>query len=390
MVWLLFLPVAVYVLAMGVLARHVARRRRVAAPAASVDPLPRIAVLVAARNEEGNLPRCLDALLAQDYPADRIEIYIADDHSTDRTAEVVDHYRVRSGADVSLAAGYADEAEIDVSPAVHYVAVPDARGDLRGKANAIHAAIQASDHEILLITDADCAPPPGWARGLSRYLSHPDVGVACGLTEVDAGYPGAPRRLAEVQALDWTFLLAACSALVEAGRPITAMGNNMAIRRAAYEAVGGYPALPFSVTEDYLLFRTIVARTPWRARFPSDPAARNVTLPLESLGEVYEQRRRWARGGMRAPTWVYGAYSLAHLAHLIPLIVLLVNPAAALIAIALKVGADLTVMQASLRPRRSHLMRSFLGWEAYFFAYMTTLPAVLLLFPRIRWKDRKL
>ncbi|NNF56945.1 MAG: glycosyltransferase [Rhodothermaceae bacterium] len=348
-------------------------------------PLPRVAVLVAARDEEDRLPRCIDALLAQDYPADLLDLYIADDHSTDGTASVIRQVQQRA-EHVVVVLGDEDLDETPEHPRLHYVRVPDAAGHLRGKANAIHAAIEACDHDLLLVTDADCAPPPGWVRAHVAYLQDEAVGMVCGHTVVEHDTP-----LEALQALDWSYLLASASVLVEAGRPVTAMGNNMAFRRAAYEAVGGYPALPFSVTEDYVLFKTVADRSGFRVRFPLDPALHNATLPLTRLGDVYQQRRRWARGGMRAPLWVHGIYAIGHLAHLLPLVALVLAPWAGLAAIGVKAGADFALLYTSLRPSgRLGLLRAFPLFEAYLFVYMVTLPAVLAFFPRINWKDRKL
>ncbi len=348
-------------------------------------PLPRIAVLVAARNEEARLPRCLDALLAQDYPADRIDIFVADDHSTDGTAAVIERYRLRTAAAVPAGPAFDDEAP--ELPAVHAVAVPDPYGTLRGKALAIHSAVEACDHDILLVSDADCAPPPAWARSLVAYFDDPETGMVCGQTYIET--PG--DRLSELQALDWAYLLAVSSVLAEAGRPLTAMGNNMAFRRALYEAVGGYPALPFSVTEDYMLFKSIHEQTDARLRYPADPALRNVTLPLHRITDVYQQRRRWARGGMKAKPVVYLAYTLTHLAHLLPLVGLIVAPGPTLAVLAVKIGADFAVLWTALGPsERRGLLRTFPQFEAYLFFYLITLPTVLLFFPEINWKDRKL
>jgi cellulose synthase/poly-beta-1,6-N-acetylglucosamine synthase-like glycosyltransferase len=145
------------------------------------------------------------------------------------------------------------------------------------------------------------------------------------------------------------------------------------------------------VTEDYVLFRAVAARSGFRVRMPFDPGLRVKTLPLARWSEVYGQRRRWARGGARAPVWVYGVYGVGHLAHLLPLVGLLAAPAAALSALALKLGADAALLWAALRfGRRRRLLRAFPLFEASLFAYMATLPLALLLFPRIRWKEREL
>ncbi len=379
----LLLPIVLYtalLLGIAVLTARVSRHR----PEPD-GPLPRIAVLVAARNEEARLPRCLDALLAQDYPADRLDIFVADDHSTDGTAAVVERYRRRTAAAVPASDDFEDEAPH--LPAVHAVAVPDAYDHLRGKALAVHSAIEACDHDLLLVTDADCAPPPEWARGLVAYFDDPDLGMVCGQTYIETH----GDWLSELQALDWAYLLAISSVLVESGRPLTAMGNNMAFRRTVYEAVGGYPALPFSVTEDYMLFKSIAEQTDCHLRYPADPALRNVTLPLQRFSDVYQQRRRWARGGMKARPAVYAIYLVTHLAHLLPLLALFVVPGPALAVLGLKVGVDFALLWTALGPsRRRGLLRTFPLFEAYMFFYLITLPTVLLLFPRINWKDRKL
>lgn len=332
--------------------------------------LPFVSIVVAARNEERALPRCLDALLALDYPRERLEILIANDHSTDGTAEVVAAYRARD-------------------PRVHVLRVPDPVGHLRGKAHALHTAIEAAEHDLIFITDADCAPPPEWARRIAAYFADPHTGIACGHTYI-ADREGKHPELDRIQALDWVFLLTIAGVLVESGRPVTAMGNNMALRRQAYRAVGGYPGLPFSVTEDYELFRAICDADGWTVRFPIDPGVRNYTLPLVDFRGLYEQRKRWARGGIHAEVWVFVAYGGGHLAHLLPLVALFVAPMAGLAALGAKLAADFVMQWSALRKLgRQDLLRSFLGFEAVLFGYTLTLPVDLLVRPKIEWKERK-
>jgi glycosyltransferase involved in cell wall biosynthesis len=44
-----------------------------------------VSVIVPARNEEANLAGCLQSLVDQDYPIDRINIVVVDDNSSDDT-----------------------------------------------------------------------------------------------------------------------------------------------------------------------------------------------------------------------------------------------------------------------------------------------------------------
>ena len=47
--------------------------------------LPSVTVIVPCRNEEGYIGRCLDSILATDYPKDRVEVLVVDGRSDDRT-----------------------------------------------------------------------------------------------------------------------------------------------------------------------------------------------------------------------------------------------------------------------------------------------------------------
>lgn len=376
-VWVLLIPSLAY--AAGVLIisgwrmRHRSRNAQIV-PISQIHP--KTAILVAARNEEVTIERCLEALLKQTYPSESMAIYIADDHSTDNTAALVQQ------AISERAPGH---------PEIHLVAVPKPENTLRGKALAIHSAVQAaSGADILLITDADCAPPPEWAEAMVSAFDDPDTGVVTARTIIDPVEGTCGPTLRNVQALDWAYLLTASSFMVEVARPITAMGNNMALRRAAYDEVGGYPALPFSVTEDYELFRGILQRTRWNARFMVRRESLVKTLPLNSLRDVFRQRKRWARGGLRAAPPIYGAYVCTHLARLLPVVLLFFFPMIALGAIGFLFLADFLLLRVGLEASEKHALRSFLAWELYFFAYVIILPLSLLFTRREMWKGRRL
>jgi 1,2-diacylglycerol 3-beta-glucosyltransferase len=96
--------------------------------------------------------------------------------------------------------------------------------------------------------------PSTWVPAMLRHTT-PGVGTVTGLTVVEGS-----GLLARLQRLDWLMSLALIQVGTEAGQPMTAMGNNMLITRAAYQATGGYEALPFSVTEDFALFEAVNSR----------------------------------------------------------------------------------------------------------------------------------
>ena len=370
--------VAGYVAFVGWLASRVGRP--VPAPPAVADgDLPSVVVVVAARDEEAVLGRCLDALAAQDYPPDKLRVVVADDHSADGTAAV-------AGRHAEAAGGARAEGGVAAPPALRVLRVPEPEGPLRGKAWALHTAIEATDAELVFVTDADCAPVPSWVRRTAARFADASAGVVCGLAQIR---PRPARPFDRVQVLDWSLLIGAVSGLAEAGLPATGMGNNMAFRRAAYEAVGGYPALPVSVTEDFVLVRAVAERTPWRVRYLLDPESVVWTLPLDGPAAAYRQRRRWARGGLAGGGWIYPVYAALFVAHALPLAALVAAPLAGGVAVAVKAAADAALLRAVLRRTGTRLrLADLAGVEAFMTAYLVTLPAALVLRPRIAWKGR--
>ncbi|MBN1441355.1 MAG: glycosyltransferase family 2 protein, partial [Planctomycetes bacterium] len=112
---------------------------------------PFISVIVPARNASATLPGCLLALRAQSYPRDRFEVIVVDDGSTDNTAAVAAKFWAR------------------------VISIPPS-----GPAVARNRGVKESKGEILLFTDADCAPTPGWISRLVSAFDEPEVMAARG------------------------------------------------------------------------------------------------------------------------------------------------------------------------------------------------------------------
>src|SRR5438132_13542629 len=72
------------------LARCFGRRHDV--PALPESELPFVSLLIAAHNEEAVIEKRIQSALAMDYPRERLQIVVASDGSTDRTAEIVRRY----------------------------------------------------------------------------------------------------------------------------------------------------------------------------------------------------------------------------------------------------------------------------------------------------------
>ncbi len=242
---------------------------------------PSVTVVVPARDEAATLPALLADLAAQDYPG-RWHLIVADDGSTDGTADVV-----RAAAD----------------PRFEVVTLPETGLASGHKKRAIAAAIGRGSGEIIATTDADCRVGPGWLRALVQPMAvDPTVGIVSGpvLFPPDgAPFVGVTQLFARWQALEFLGLVTLGAGTLAAGRPTTANGASLAYRRAAFEQVGGFAGLDHLASgDDELLLHRICRDGRWQPLFQPDPAARATTNAVATLADFFNQRRRWASKGL--------------------------------------------------------------------------------------------
>jgi poly-beta-1,6-N-acetyl-D-glucosamine synthase len=120
--------------------------------------LPAVSIVIAARDEGPRLAARLRNLLALEYPAERRQIIVVSDGSSDGTCEV--------------AAGFAPAVEVISRPAL-------------GKASALNAGVARARHEILVFADARQTFAPDAVRRLVRNFEDPSVGAVSGELVLD-------------------------------------------------------------------------------------------------------------------------------------------------------------------------------------------------------------
>jgi cellulose synthase/poly-beta-1,6-N-acetylglucosamine synthase-like glycosyltransferase len=117
------------------------------------DPLPAVSIVLAARNEAPHLRARIENLLSLDYPADRRQIVVVSDGSTDDTAQVLQ--------------AFGDQVErVEIPPS--------------GKAAALNAGVRLARHRVLVFADARQAFAPDALRKLTGPLIDPRVGGVTG------------------------------------------------------------------------------------------------------------------------------------------------------------------------------------------------------------------
>ncbi|MFQ5627452.1 MAG: glycosyltransferase [bacterium] len=343
---------------------------------AQTNSLPTISVIVAARNEARSLPRLIHCLQQQDYPSNKIEFCIVDDRSDDGSWEILRQAEKR----------YEN---------FRMMRIDDALPDYAPKKRALDHAMRAAHGEILLLTDADCTPPPTWARSIAQHYSEGIVMVP-GYSPYRFDYP-APAIVKGMLALDYFALAAVAAAAIGQGCPLTAAGCNFSYRRKTYFQAGGFAPIRKWVSGDDDLFLLSVAQQKLgRFAYALAPESFVPCAAPTSMKQFWHQRIRYASKGLH--------YSLPMTASL--LAVYLLNVSLVLSAPALVFGFfDYTAMALLVWVVKSFFEYRFLAKSISLFReksllryflptalahpFYITLFAFLGAFSRFRWKDDK-
>jgi len=334
-------------------------------PRLNEDELPTATVIVSARDEEDNILNCLESLNKLEYPQEKLKIIIVDDHSSDNTGDIIDNFIK--------------------SKSIFKKIVPDEpKGKMVGKVNALATAIREANGEIILTTDADCQVKPNWVKTIASYY-HENIGMVDSYTTQIAN-----SQFSGMQAIDFIYLLLVGGGTINLGTPISCIGNNMSFRKKAYDEIGGYEALPFSVTEDFTLLRAVNKLKIYKIIFPLEKDALVTSRACADIKSLYHQKKRWAVGGLDVPLLGYIIMFWGFATNLgIILTPLLFSPVW-LYLVFFKITIDLFV----LYPIHQKLgiaknLKYFLIYQVYYTLYVIALPFIVFISRKVIWKGRE-
>ncbi|MCC2669054.1 MAG: glycosyltransferase family 2 protein [Armatimonadetes bacterium] len=245
------------------LAMLAARRRKQFPPVMDLpdEELPRIAMVVSAYNEARYLPSKLENTRRIDYPADRFEMVLGSDGSSDGTVE-----QMRQ-ADLPFLKAFPFE-------------------ERRGKVSVLNDLIHRTDAEIVVMSDANTMFAPDAVRKLVRHFREPHVGCVSGelSLEQDGGVSG--------EGLYWRYEGWIKRNENRLGFLVGCNGGIFAMRRELYEAL---PAN--TLVEDFVMTLRLVERG-YCVRF--EPEAKATEPPCPTARAEMMRKTRIGAGGFQA------------------------------------------------------------------------------------------
>jgi hyaluronan synthase len=246
------------------------------APDPSVPLEPTIAVVMPAFNEEDAVATSIRSLLAVDYPAQKLEIVVVNDGSTDNTSEEIR----------AVAAG---------NPVVRVIEFPENRG----KRAAMAAGIRATRAAVIAFVDSDSSLEPDALRRIVRGFANPRVGAIAGHAEVQNS---RETWITRMQAVRYFVAFRVCKAAESIFGAVTCCsGCFSAYRREAIAPVlerwegQRFLGRPATYGDDRSLTNFVLRK--WKVNY--DETARSVTIVPAHFRLFLRQQLRWKRSWTR-------------------------------------------------------------------------------------------
>jgi glycosyltransferase involved in cell wall biosynthesis len=193
--------------------------------------LPRVSIIVPARNEAQMIEAAVRSLLAIDYPD--YELLVVDDRSEDATGEILNRLKI-------------EHARLTV---LHLRELP---AGWLGKTHAMWRAAQAATGEWILFSDADVVHSPGALRRAVYYAMQQQAAHMVVLPTMDMASAGERMMIPFFQAM-FIFKHRPWKVRDPKARDSMGVGAFNLVRRSAYEAIGTYRSMRLCVVDDMRL-----------------------------------------------------------------------------------------------------------------------------------------
>jgi cellulose synthase/poly-beta-1,6-N-acetylglucosamine synthase-like glycosyltransferase len=242
----------------------------------SIDTLPHefVSIIIPFRNEEENLIASLKSIESQTYPKDKFEVIYVNDSSEDNSIDLLSKNVKKNN--------------------IRILTVPKDYSIYAHKKRAIRYGIENAKGQIIITTDADCTHDEEWLISLISYFDSL-TGFVSGPVEFHQGN----NLFSKFQQLEFAGLVFCGAGLIGAGHPTICNAANIAYRKKVFDEVGGFKdQMHLSSGDDELLMQKIAKDSDYKVKFCLNKKAIVKTAANNTMGEFYQQRKRWASKGL--------------------------------------------------------------------------------------------
>lgn len=227
---------------------------------------PFLSVIIPIRNESSNIENLLTDLSLQDYPGEKFEVILVDDHSNDSTLQLINHFKKK----------------------IKYRVIQLADHEC-GKKAALIKGLKVSDSDLVLTTDGDCRLKKHWISGMAEFYSSRPAKLIFGTVL----FSNKNTFWDKMQSLEFLSLVTAAAGLTGIHRPILCNAANMGFDRKSYLQFANHHPSEIVSGDDIFYLHWVKKKYPDEIHFLKSRSVFVVTTPPESPGDFIGQRIRW-------------------------------------------------------------------------------------------------
>ncbi len=245
-------------------------------PVSSSKELPVVSVVIAARNEEKNLPDILRDLIRQEYPIEKLEVIIVNDRSGDSTSEILD--------DASRNYLFIKALNVESKSKV-----------MTPKKYALQLGIERAKGEIIILTDADCRVNKLWVSSMVYGVLERDS-IIIGFSKISTD---GNTWFEHYQKIDFLSIIAANAGAAGWNRFWSGTGQNLAFYKDDFFLINGFDPVKDELSGDDMYLVQSISKIK-NAYLHIDPNSFVKTSSMPRIKDFINQRIRWSSNAKKS------------------------------------------------------------------------------------------
>ncbi len=244
--------------------RYIGSRFKIHEVAPAAWELPKVFILIPARNEEKHIGNCLLSIQNQDFDFGKLEVIVIDDFSDDKTVETAKTFENKFNLKII-------------------------KSELPGKKQALLAGIRHAGSNIMITTDADCTMGKDWLRNMLIEFVNSDLNMLCGLIQLNSS--GIFQKLQQAES---AAIVGISAVMLNEQQPCTCNGANLMFRKDVFDHIGGYGAHAGLLSgDDDLLMQQFARLDMDKTRYIVQKDTVVMTAACGDMKGFMQQRSRW-------------------------------------------------------------------------------------------------
>lgn len=240
-----------------------------------------LGILIAVRNEDNAISMCLESIENQEWLPDNTSVYIVNDHSTDGTLKVIEHFRQSSKLNV------------------HVLSLDQESG----KKAAIRMGLSLINEELLYQCDGDVIIQPGTIGNMIRTMQQSNRPVVFGPVVYEED--GALGEILRAENLNTQVV---SEAFLNRGNPLMVNGANMMMKSSMIDQYASTLESEAASGDD-VFFAQSLSQFEYISGYYLDHAVM-AKFP-KSVASLFDQRVRWASKSSKYPKFLNRVFPAA-------------------------------------------------------------------------------